>query len=237
MKLTDLQDVADEAELAIRMCSMQARRGTCRTDDEEGKLYWIIGRCTVLRDELKEHIRSLERILRVCKAVKQGRYLDAWQRCTRWGQPCAHACTSDEWCDGFDARDPYTVIAAELSEIKPLSEPLRGWILLQWEMQRSRRERMFGPKGLFGGRKIVMYQDDGSGVLTPMSEDDSAAALAAHEARQDAKNESRALRLEQYDLNLQRLADLCRVQGDLQEIAAIIEGGMPPQVRPAIAPS
>jgi hypothetical protein len=149
----------------------------------------------------------------------------------RWAGHC-DGCTSPDACDGFDAREPYAVIASRLSELSPLSDFARQWILYQEEYQRQRRDLMFGPKGLFGGSKIVAYADDGSGVLKPMSAEDSVAALAAHNAQEDAKNSSMALRLDQYDLNLERLAYLCRVKGDLQEMAAIIENGMPPQVRP-----
>jgi hypothetical protein len=239
MKLAELQDVCDEAELMIDICSRQVRGSSCETNQDEEKLYWIIGYCTVLRDELHEHIRTLERILRVCEAVKQGRYLEDWQRCNRVSMTfqCTHACMSTEQCNGFDARDPYTVIAKDLAELEAFSEPLRRWIVYQQDMQRSRRKLIFGPDGLFGRAKLVRYEHDGSGVLKPVHEEDAGPMWATEDAKEDAKNESMGLRLDQYELNIQRIAQIFAVNGHVGEIAIIIETGVPPQVRTAIVAS
>jgi hypothetical protein len=119
-------------------------------------------------------------------------------------------------------------------ELSPRSDFSWKWILFQEQYQRARREQVFGSGGLFGGSKIVMYQDDGLGVLRPVSDEDAATAWAAQDAQEDAHNESLALRLDQYELNRDRLVYLCTVKEDLRDVAAIIEGGMPPQVRPGI---
>ena len=63
-----------------------------------------------------------------------------------------------------------------------------------------------------------------------MSEEDAAQAMAQHDATEDAANESMAMRIDQYAFNLERIRHLCEANGDLQEIAAMIRGGMPPQV-------
>ena len=236
MKLADLRNVCAEALLVIHSQISLLRRGHDATPEEEVRCKLALADFTLLRDDLKEHIGALASILTVCKAVAAGRYLEDWQQCTRWSGHC-HGCTSQKTCDNFDAREPHSVIASQLSELSPLSDFARRWILFQEPYQRQRRELVFGPEGLVGDSTIVLYQDDGSRVLKPMSEEDAATAMTAHDAREDAKNASMALRLDQYDLNLERLAYICTVKGDLQEIAAIIEGGMPPQVRPVMMPS
>lgn len=236
MKLEDLRIVCAETELMIHTQLSLLRQGRCKTLEEEAPYKLMLAEFTLLKAELKEHNGALESLLTVCKAVAAGHYLEDWQQCARWAGQC-QGCTALEACDAFDGREPHTVIASQLPELSPLSDFAREWIRYQEHYQRQRRDLVFGPEGLFGGAKIVMYQDEGSGVLKPMSAEASAAALAAHDAQEDAKNESMGLRLEQYDLNRERLAYLCRVKGDLQEMATIIEHGMPPQVRPEIMPS
>jgi hypothetical protein len=236
MKLADLRDVCAEALIMIEMQISVLRRGHCETPEEEVWCKLLLADLTLLRAELNDHIGALQSILTVCTAVTTGRYLQDWQQCTRWAGQC-EGCTSAEACDSFDDREPYTVIDAYLSELSPLSDFARRWILFQEPYQRQRRAMMFGPEGLFGGRKVVMYQDNGSGGLKPMSDEDAVAAMAARNALTDAKNASMALRLDQYALNLERLRYLCTVKGDLQEMAAIIETGMPPQVRSTMVPS
>jgi hypothetical protein len=133
------------------------------------------------------------------------------------------------------------VTASDLAELTPLSDVARRWILFREEYQRQRRNLLFGAGGLFGDAQVVMYQEatdeDDKTVLVPMSAEASAAAMAQRDAKEDAANESMAQRLDQYELNRERLAYLCTVQGDLREIAAIIEGGMPPHVRQEIVAS
>jgi len=236
MKFKELRNVCAETELIILTQVDLLRHGHDQTPEEDVRGRLMLADFILLKAELRDHVGTLESILTVCKAVADGRYLEDWQQCTRWAGQC-QGCTSPEACDGFDGREPRTVIASRLSELSPLSDIAREWIRDQEPFQRQRRDLLFGPEGLFGSTEIVMYQDDGSGVLKPMSEADAAAARAAHDAREDATNESMASRVDQYHLNLERLAYLCRVKGDLQEIAAIIESGMPPQIRPPIVAS
>jgi hypothetical protein len=233
MKFKELRNVCAETELIIHTPVNLLRHGHEQTPEEDVRGRLMLADFILLKAELRDHIGTLESILTVCKAVADGRYLEDWQQCTRWAGHC-QGCTSPDACDGFDGREPHTVIASLLSELSPLSDVAREWIRYQGSYQRHRRDLLFGPEGLFGSAKIVMYQDDGSGILKPMGEVDAAAARAAHDAQEDATNESMASRVEQYDLNLERLAYLCRVKGDLQEIAAIIESGMPPHVRSPI---
>ena len=240
MKLQELREVCAEAELMIEMQLTTLRRGPQETLDAEVQSKLMLADFILLKRELRDHIDSLESILTVCQAVAAGRYLEDWQQCTRWGGTC-QGCTDLDACDHFDARDPHAVIASLLAELAPLSDAARRWIRFQEDYQRQRRQLMFGPGGLFGDATLVMYQEvtneDGEAVLVPMHADEVALAKAQRDAHQDATNVSVARRLDQYDLNRERLAHLCRVHGDLQEIAAIIEGGMPPQVRQEIVPS
>jgi hypothetical protein len=240
MKLPELRQVCAETELMIEMQLNTLRHRRPKTVDAEVQSKLMLADFLLLKRELKEHIGALESILTVCQAVAAGRYLEEWQQCSRWAGTC-HGCTAPEACDHFDGRDPHAVIASLLAELAPLSDAARRWILFQEDYQRQRRHFMFGPGGLFGDAQVVMYQEatgaDGEAVLVPMSAEASAAARARRDAQQDAANASVARRLDQYDLNRERLAHLCSVHGDLQEIAAIIEGGMPPQVRQEIVPS
>jgi hypothetical protein len=240
MKLKDLQGVCGEAKLMIHMQINILCRGEYGTPEEEIRCKLMLADFTLLKAELKEHIAALESILTVCKAAAAGRYIEDRQQCTRWLKQC-DGCASAEQCDNFDGRDPHSVIAARLSELSPLSDFARKWILFQEQYQRQRRDLISGPGGLFGDAKIVMYQEavseDGEKVLVPMSDEESAAGIAQRDTQEDAQNESMARRLDQYELNRERPAYLCRIKGDLQEVAAIIEGGMPPQVRPGIATS
>jgi hypothetical protein len=240
MKLKELRQVCAEAELMIEMQLTTLRRGSQETVDAEVQSKLMLADFLLLKHELKEHIGTLDSILTVCQAVAAGRYLEEWQQCSRWAGTC-HGCTAPEACDHFDDRDPHAVIASLLDELAPLSDLARQWIVYQEEYQRQRRHLVFGPGGLFGDATLVMYQEvtseDGEAVLVPMNADEAATARAQRDAHQDATNASVARRLDQYDLNRERLAHLCRGHGDLQEIAAIIEGGLPPQVRREIVPS
>jgi hypothetical protein len=240
MKLKELRQVCAEAELMIQMQITILRRRQHETVEAEVRSKLMLADFLLLKREMRDHIDALESILTVCHAVAAGRYLEDWQQCTRWAGTC-HGCTAPEACDNFDGRTPHAVIASLLAELAPLSDGARQWILFQEDYQRHRRNLMFGAGGLFGDAQVVMYHeatgDDGEAVLVPMSAEASAAAMAQRDAQKDAANASVARRLDQYDLNRERLAYLCTVQGDLQEIAAIIEGGMPPQVRREIVAS
>jgi hypothetical protein len=76
-----------------------------------------------------------------------------------------------------------------------------------------------------------MYTQGEDGGYVPMNDEDSAAALAAYDARQDIANASMALRVEQYELNLQHIRRICETKGDLQAVVRVIEEGMPPTIR------
>jgi hypothetical protein len=240
MKLKELRQVCAEATLMIQMQINTLRQGPQETMAAEVRSTLMLADFLLLKRELKEHIGALESIITVCQAVAAGRYLEDWQQCTRWAGTC-HSCTAPEACDNFDGRAPHAVIASLLAELAPLSDAARQWILFQEDYQRQRRNLMFGAGGLFGAAQVVMYQEatgaDDEVVLVPMSAQASAAAMAQRDAKEDVANESMAQRLDQYELNRERLAYLCTVQGDLQEIAAIIEGGIPPQVRREIVAS
>jgi hypothetical protein len=240
MKRKELRSVCAEAELMIQMQITILRRGQHETVDAEVRSKLMLADFLLLKRGLKEHIGALESILTVCQAVAAGRYLEDWQQCTRWAGTC-HGCTAPEACDNFDGRALHAVIASLLADLAPLRDVARRWILFQEEYQQQRRNLLFGAGGLFGDAQVVMYQEatgaDGEAVLMPMSAEASAAAMAQRDAKEDAANESMAQRLDQYELNRERLAYLCTVQGDLQEIAAIIEGGMPPHVRQEIVAS
>ena len=67
---------------------------------------------------------------------------------------------------------------------------------------------------------------EGNQHMEEMDEED----LAAYDAEQNRQHESVANRVEQYELNLERIRVICQQQGSLQEVAALITDGMPPQV-------
>jgi hypothetical protein len=241
MKLKELREVSAEAMLMSDMCSSIVRAGNCKTEQDVSNATWAIGQAVLLHDELREHIGALENILKICEAVKQGRYLEDWQRC-HWGEyRCEHACTSSDQCDGFTPDPPYTAITYWLSELKPFSEALRGWILYQLQLQRSKRNLLHGPGGLFEGAKLITYttveHDDGTTEMMPLSEEDAAKMWSELDAKEDAEHESMGLRVDQYELNLERIRHLCAVKGDLQEIVAIITDGLPPKIVQDISPS
>jgi hypothetical protein len=233
MKIKELRDVCGEATLVIHMVTMQLRRHEYETDVEELQHKLMLADAMLLKTEIKEHIGTLENILKICEAVKHNRYLEDWQRCSRRSSsPCEHACTSSERCDGFSDLEPHQAIASQLEELAPFTDELRSWVIAQLDLQRKRREALWGPDGLFGGVKRVMYTEQG-----PMDEQESADAIARLEAKEDAENESMGLRVDQYELNLERIRHLCAVKGDLQEIVAIIHDGLPPKIVQDILPS
>jgi hypothetical protein len=67
---------------------------------------------------------------------------------------------------------------------------------------------------------------DGNTVMAEMTPDDH----AAYDAEQNRQHESVANRVEQYELNLERIRVICRQGGSLQEVAMLITEGLPPQV-------
>jgi hypothetical protein len=100
---------------------------------------------------------------------------------------------------------------------------------------------IFGPGGIFGDAKLMIHdtveRPDGTTAMVPMSEEDAAQAMAQHHAKDDAANESMAMRIDQYALNFERSRHLCEAKGDLQDIAAMIKDGLPPQVRSDLSSS
>jgi hypothetical protein len=236
MKLKDLRDVCGEAELMIHLQLSVLRRGSGQAPEEDVRSKLLLAEFVLLKAELRAHIGALEAILAVCQAVAAGRYREDWQQCARWAGQC-EGCSAPDACDNFDDREPHAVIAAQLAELAALSDFAREWILAQAPYQRQRRAWMFGPGGVFQGTTPVTEAADGASVYRPLPAEEAARLRAARDAQMDRQNESMARRLDQYELNRERLAHLCRVQGDLHEIAAIIDTGMPPQVRPGIVSS
>jgi len=114
---------------------------------------------------------------------------------------------------------------------------VRAWIEAQLPLQRGMRERIWGEDGIFGGAKLVPYAADEDGVLHPVSEEDAKAAMAKHDAEEDRANESIALRVDQYALNLEQIRRICQAHGDLQAVVTIITEGLPPQLRQLVSPS
>jgi hypothetical protein len=238
MKLKELRDVSTEAFMIVHLSTSLLRRRNYETEAHAFNLKLGLAEAALLHAEAKEHIGVLESGLEICEAVARGRYLEDRQRgCARWGSGCRYACTSQEDCENFDERDPYTAIRSLLDELEPFTEGLRSFIVAQGHLQRSRRQAIWGEGGLFGGATIVMHTQDEDGVLHPMSEEESKDALAMHDADKDRANESMALRVDQYDLNLGHIRRICHERGDLREIVTIINDGLPPTLRQPISPS
>jgi hypothetical protein len=239
MKLKELRSVAGEACLIEHILIMKLRRDGCETELETLHCKLGLADISLLQAEIKEHKGTLEQILTICETVGKGRYLEDWQRCSSRlpGYTCEHACTSSEQCDGFSDNDPYQAILFQLDELPPMTDELKRFIVAQLDLQRSRRELLHGPDGILGGAKFVMHTENDEGVLVPMSEEESAAAMAAYEAQEDTKNESMGLRVHQYELNLQHIRRLCETRGALTEVVSIIEDGMPPTLRQPLSQS
>jgi hypothetical protein len=237
MKIEELKKMSGETLLTTEMLTTQLRRCVDETSEKVLRMKLMLADFTVLRRELKDHIEALEDILKVCEAVAQGRYLEDCQRC-HWGEHhCEYQCTRrDEHCDSFDDRDPYDNILSWFEDdLVPFSAMLRHWITAQVDLQRKRREAMWGKDGLFGNSKLVMYQQDDDGVMRPMTDEESQAAMATRDAKEDTSNQSMAMRVDQYELNLQHIRRICRAKGDLREVAAIINDGLPPTIQQGVS--
>jgi hypothetical protein len=232
MKLKELQDVQRHIEIAIyTMIIHLCRYGHDEGVDPRQAMEWrlTLAAYILVEAELDDHIRGLESVLEVCAATAKGRYLEDWQRCSRWSrEPRAHGCTSAERCDGFDERTPYRAISDALEALSPLSNPLQRWIMAQLDLGRGKREAMYR---LFDGVDMVkMGADDPPERETLME-------VWAEEDKEDTRNGSMALRVDQYELNLVRIKQICQVQGDLQEVVTLITEGMPPQIGSDMMPS
>jgi hypothetical protein len=237
MKLKELREVCGEAFFMVHVFTMRLRQGECETELETLRCKLGLADVSLLLAEIKEHKGTLEQILTICEAVAKGRYLEDWQRCREPLKPCEHACTSSEQCDGFSDHNPYQAILFQLDELRPMTDDLKQFIVAQLDLQRSRRAFLHSPDGPLGGVRFVMYDKNEEGVLVPISEEESAAAMAAYDAREDTKNESMGLRVEQYELNLQHIRRICQTRGALTEVVSIIEEGMPPTLRQPLSTS
>jgi hypothetical protein len=230
MKLKELREVKDALKLPITSCTNRLRWGECEDADDEVKAVWALASAITIEADLKDHLFALERILEVCDAVAKGRYLEDIQRCNWKDHRCAYQCMAkDEHCDSFDERPPHQHIIDLLEDLPPLREEVKQWIVAQLPLHRNLREMMWGPGGIFGGATFVSYDLD---EQRPLSEEETKAKMAAHDAAEDRAHESMALRVEQYELNLRRIRTICEQRGDLQEVAHVIREGLPPQVKP-----
>jgi hypothetical protein len=99
------------------------------------------------------------------------------------------------------------------------------WIVAQGAMQQKLREgfRQFFPD--LKAHKIGEDQD-GNTIMAEMTPEDQ----ATYDAEQNRQHESVVQRVEQYELNLERIRVICRQGGALQEVATVITDGLPPQM-------
>jgi hypothetical protein len=120
--------------------------------------------------------------------------------------------------------------------MNPLRDRVKEWILAQGGVQQGLREglRRFFP---IGNVYEISEDAEGNSVMKALTPEEWQAKEAAHDAKEDRKHESVANRVEQYELNLERIRVICQQEGSLQEVATLITEGMPPQLRQPISPS
>jgi hypothetical protein len=226
MTLKELQDVLLQTHHPLLLLSNRVRWDECRSEDEKVQTLFILGEFVTVKDDLKDHVSALKQLLEICEAVAKGRYLEDRQRCN-WGEHrCEYACTQpDEHCDSFDDRTPYATILDSLDECRPLRLLVKEWIVQQGGLQQAMRE---GIRQFFPDLKHynIGVDTEGNQHMEEMDEED----FAAYDAEQKRQHESVVNRVEQYELNLERIRVICRQQGSLPEVAALITEGMPPQV-------
>jgi hypothetical protein len=226
MKLKELEKVLVHTELPIIVFTNRLRWGQCESEQEVFEHRLQLADYVTIKADLEDHVYAMQGILEVCEAVAKGRYLEDRQRCDWGDHRCKYQCTRpDEHCDGFDDRDPHTAILGYLEDLHPLRGDVRHWIISQLGLHQGLREatdHLFGDK-----RKMyeVGVDEDGNDVLVEMSSDEATASNAKHAAEEDCQHESMALQVDQYELNLQRIRQLCVIKGDLQEIASIMGVG------------
>jgi hypothetical protein len=130
----------------------------------------------------------------------------------------------------FDDRPPNTAILGWLDDCRPLREIAKAWIIAQGEMQQKMHA---GFRQFFADAKTyqVGEDEDGNTVMAEMTPE----AQAASDAEQNRQHESMAQRVDQYELNLDRIRVICQQGGSLQETATLITEGLPPQVNRPIS--
>lgn len=226
MKLKEWQDVLFATRIPIELFTNRLRWGQCESEHDVFEARLQLADFVTIQADLKDHIFALEQILAICTAVVQGRYLEDRQRCHWKDHTCEYTCMGpDEHCDSFDDRPPHTAILGWLDECRPLRDIVKQWIVAQGEMQQKMRE---GIRPFFPDLKPyqVGEDQDGNTVMAEMTPENQ----AAYDAQQDRQHESMAQRVEQYELNLDRIRVICRQRGSLQEVATLITEGLPPQV-------
>jgi hypothetical protein len=232
VKLMELQDVLFETKMPILLLTNQLRWGECESEEAAFHAQLMLADFITIQADLKAHIAALEQILQICEAVATGRYLEDCQRC-HWGDHhCEYACTSNERDDGFDDRTPHAAILAWLDNCRPLRAMVKDFIVAQGPMPQKMRE---GLRMFFPDLKTYKVREDQDGhtVMAEMTPDDQ----AVYDAEQIRQHASVAQRVEQYELNLQRIRLICQQQGLLTEIITLITEGMPPQIRQPISSS
>jgi hypothetical protein len=226
MTLDQLQDILLQTRLPIMLFTNRLRWEEYRSEEACEQRFQLAEFVTIEAD-LEDHVQALRGILRIGDAVTQGRYLDDRQRC-HWGDDrCEYACTGpDEHCDSFDERPPHQAIVSWLDECRPLRGMVKAWIVEQGELQQKMRE---GFRRYFPEVQTYPIGEDAEGnrVMVEMTPADH----VAYDAEQHRQHESVAPRIDQYEINLERIRVLCQQQGDLAEVSYLIREGMPPQVR------
>jgi hypothetical protein len=233
MKLKELEGVLFETELPITLFTNQLRWGEYDSEEEGWRFRLMLADYVTIKADLKDHINTLKQILAICEAVAKGRYLEDRQRCHWAHHTCEHQCTAkDQFCDSFDDRPPHTAILDWLEECRRLRPMVKEWIVAQAEMQQTMRE---GVRRFFPDLKHYHVAEDEEGhksfvEMTPQDQ-------AAYDAEQTRQDESVAARVDQYELNLERIRHLCTVRGDFREIVALINDGLSPKIVQDISPS
>jgi hypothetical protein len=222
MKLKELRDVLRHTELPILLCTNRLRWGQCTSEREAVETRLQLADFVTIKADLQEHIFELGQILEICDAVTRGRYLEDRQRCHWKDHTCQYACTTkDEHCDSFDDQPPHQAILGWLEECRPLRDAVKDWIVAQGELQQKMRQ---GFRRFFPDVKAYrMGEDkDGNQVMAEMTREDQ----VAYDTKQTRQHESVASRVEQYELNLERIRVICRQGGSLHEVAAMIAEGL-----------
>lgn len=226
MKLKELQHVRVQTELPILLFTNRLRWGDCESAQAAFEARLQLADFVTINADLQEHVFALEQVLEVCEAVAKGRYLEYRQRCHWKDHTCQYECTvMDEPCDSFDDRPPHAAVLGWLDDCQALRDMVKDWINAQGEMQPKMRE---GLRQFFPDLKTYKIGEDqhGNTVMAEMTADDQL-AYAAPENRQ---HQSVANRVDQCELNLERVRVICQQDGSLQEIATLITEGLPPQV-------
>ena len=231
MKLQELEDVLLATRLPLTGLSNRLRWGECESREAAESAMLQLAAFVTIKDDLHDHVSALKAIVQICAAVDKGLYLEECQRCS-WGEHrCEYACTTedDAHCEMFDDRPPHTAILDWLEAINPLRPLVKDWIAGQMEVQQGVRAAL---DQFFEGVTFMTpgVDDEGHEAMIEMSPEEFRTQRAPQDAKEDRANESVANRIDQYELNLERILVICQQLGDLQEVAHILIEGMPPQV-------